>query len=205
MTKLEDTFNKVCLSDLKICEDGSISNRDPMNNCEFKACPKPKETKEPKEPKKKAQEEAPKKKAQEEAPKKKKEEEPKKKAQQEAPKKKKEEEPKKKKEEEPKKKAQEEEAPKVCAYDKSIHYGEKADEYHISKCVKDTMQKMGDIDSCTSYMSGIMQINEKTKYCTIKDIHKICEKNKSDFSVDDAMKLCRAENEAAKKFWMSKK
>ena len=40
-------------------------------------------------------------------------------------------------------------------------------------------------------MSGVMNTNNSSKSCSIKDIESICEDHKNKFSLNDAQKLCR--------------
>lgn len=92
-----------------------------------------------------------------------------------------------------------------CNYNKSIHMSESSNKYHLQKCVINTMRKMADKDMCIKYMSGIANANEKVMdKCSIHNLNEICEKNKKDFSIEDAKKLCSIKNEASKNFWMEK-
>jgi len=93
---------------------------------------------------------------------------------------------------------------KVCNYNKKIHFTEEANKYHIDKCVMKTMKKMSDKQKCVRYMSGVMNANNSSKSCSIKDIESICEDHKKNFSLKDAQKLCRLKNQASLQFWGEK-
>jgi len=93
---------------------------------------------------------------------------------------------------------------KVCVYDKSMHSTQKADKFHIDKCVMKTMAKMGNKQQCIRYMSGVMNANNVSKSCSIQDIHNICDDHKNNFSLEDAQKLCKIKNDASKQFWCEK-
>lgn len=98
----------------------------------------------------------------------------------------------------------EKENKKTCVYNKSIHSTEKADKFHIDKCVMKTMAKMGNKEKCVKYMSGVMNANNVSKSCSIQDIHNICDEHKKHFSLEDAQKLCKIKNQASKQFWCQK-
>lgn len=93
---------------------------------------------------------------------------------------------------------------KFCEYNKSIHMSKEADQFHIDKCVMKTMAKMGDKQKCIKYMSGVMNANNTSKSCSIKDLENICEDHKNNFTMNDAVKLCTIQNIATSEFWKEK-
>jgi len=93
---------------------------------------------------------------------------------------------------------------KVCTYNKAMHSTEESKKYHIDKCVMKTMTKMGDKQQCMKYMSGVMNANNSSKSCSIKDIEDICEDHKKKFTMSDAVKLCTVKNNATSQFWKQK-
>lgn len=93
---------------------------------------------------------------------------------------------------------------KFCEYNKSIHMSKEADKFHIDKCVMKTMTKMGNKEKCMKYMSGVMNANNSSKMCSIKNIENICEAHKYNFTMDDAVKLCTIKNKATSEFWKEK-
>ena len=93
---------------------------------------------------------------------------------------------------------------KVCTYNKAMHSTEESQKYHIDKCVMKTMTKMGDKQQCMKYMSGVMNANNSSKSCSIKDIEDICEDHKKKFTMSDAVKLCTVKNNATSTFWKQK-
>jgi hypothetical protein len=93
---------------------------------------------------------------------------------------------------------------KICEYNKSIHMSKEADKFHIDKCVMKTMAKMGNKEKCMRYMSGVMNANNSSKMCSIKNIENICEAHKYNFTMDDAIKLCTIKNQATSEFWKEK-
>lgn len=93
---------------------------------------------------------------------------------------------------------------KVCTYNKAMHSTEESKKYHIDKCVMKTMTKMSDKQQCMKYMSGVMNANNSSKSCSIKDIEDICEDHKKNFTMSDAVKLCTVKTNATSQFWKQK-
>ena len=93
---------------------------------------------------------------------------------------------------------------KVCTYNKAMHSTEESKKYHIDKCVMKTMTKMSDKQQCMKYMSGVMNANNSSKSCSIKDIEDICEDHKKNFTMSDAVKLCTVKNKVTSEFWKQK-
>lgn len=91
-----------------------------------------------------------------------------------------------------------------CNYNKSIHMTPEADKYHVDKCVMNTMEKMSNKEKCIRYMAGVMNANNTSKSCSIKNLENICEKHQQNFTMEDAKLLCIKKKEASKSFWMNK-
>lgn len=92
----------------------------------------------------------------------------------------------------------------MCNYNDTVHYTKSAQDYNMSKCVVKTMKKMSSPNSCMAYMSGIATYNPDMKYCSIENIHHICEKS-HDFTIEDARKLCGKVQKAKYEFWRERK
>lgn len=97
-----------------------------------------------------------------------------------------------------------EENKKMCEYNKQIHFTKEANKYHVDKCVMKTMEKMSDKQKCIRYMTGVMNANNASKSCSIKDVENICEDHKKNFTLNDAQKLCSLKNQASSEFWKQK-
>lgn len=97
----------------------------------------------------------------------------------------------------------------TCLYNKKKdHFTNAAKDYHINKCVVNTMEKMSDKKKCVTYITGLMNANANEKNCTykesIKDIENICDKHKQNFTFNDAKMLCIKKKEATDSFWKNK-
>ena len=91
-----------------------------------------------------------------------------------------------------------------CNYDPNVHFKEDTRKKQVDMCVAKTMAKMSRPERCVKYMSSVLSTDENSQNCSISDIHGICSKYKSNFSVKDAKNLCERKNEAVSSFWSNK-
>lgn len=93
-------------------------------------------------------------------------------------------------------------AEEACQYDpRTAHRTENASKYHHQKCMKRVIESMQDKTKCVGYLAAIAHQNPGMQPCSIEDIESICEQYTSEFSVQDAERLCANINEAQTKFW----
>lgn len=95
--------------------------------------------------------------------------------------------------------------PPKCKITPAIHFTEESQAYHLRKCVRDKIQKMGCPKSCSDYFTGLCHANKSVLgSCSVQDIDNACRSVKSTFTIDDAEKLCKLEHSASMKFWQAK-
>lgn len=91
----------------------------------------------------------------------------------------------------------------TCPMSPDVHFTPASKAFQMEKCVISKLTKMNDHKKCTAYHAGICNANNLGA-CSLKDIDTMCNKLKTEFTVQDAQELCALEQIAGASFWQNK-